>query len=158
MKPLKLLILIIFLHVTLSAKVIDLNNIANLALQENKQIMIFFNMTYCGACRKMKNNVLDDTIVKRKISKDFIFVDMNINDDEIVLYNGFKGKIRNFARKFNIFFYPHIIFMGVDKNVKHHLKGYRDKEKLLTVIEYIGTRSYEKMDLDSFISEKEFNE
>ncbi len=115
-------------------------------------------MTYCGACKRMIKDSLKNPKIIKQIENDFIYLDMNINNSEdIIIHKEFKGSVHKFARTFDIYLYPSTIFIGQDNEVKFHLKGYRDTEKFSTVIEYISTKSYENIDLDSFIDEKEFN-
>jgi len=158
MNILKILILIVSLQVLVSAKVINVDNFINQAKKQDKQVLIFFHMTYCGACKKMIRLSLNNPEIIKQIDKDFIYLDLNINHDDNIIYKDFKGSIHKFARYLNIHFYPSTIFIGRDNEVKFHLKGYRDKEKFSTVIQYVSTKSYKKMSLDSFIDEKDFNE
>ena len=158
MNPLKILILIISLHVVVSAKVISINNIIDEAKKQDKQVLIFFHMTYCGACKKMIKNSFNDQEITKQINRDFILVDLNINDNDSVIHNDFEGSIHRYAKSLNINFYPSNIFIDRDNEVIFNLKGYRDKEKFSTVIEYISTKAYKKMSLESFIDEKDFNE
>lgn len=154
----KTLILILSLQALLFAKIINVDNITTQAKQQNKQVLIFFHMTNCGACKKMIRLSLNDKKIIQQIDKDFIYLDLNINDDDNIIYKDFKGSIHKFARSLDIHLYPSTIFIGKDDEVKYHLVGYRDKEKFSTVIEYVSTMSYNKMTLDSFIDEKDFNE
>ena len=157
MTPLKLLILALSLQVLVSAKVINVDNVVKQAREQDKQVLIFFHMTYCGACKKMIRVSLKNPDIIKQIDKDFIYLDLNINHDDNIVYKDFKGSIHQFARSFDVYMYPSTIFIDKESEVKYHLVGYRDKEKFSTVIEYVSTKSYEKMSLDSFISEKDFN-
>ncbi|MGB6020250.1 MAG: thioredoxin fold domain-containing protein [Sulfurimonadaceae bacterium] len=158
MNPLKILILIVSLHVIISAKVINIDNIVNDAIRQDRQVLLFFHMTYCGACKKMKRDTIDNPYVNSLINKNFSLIRMNINDDDTVVYKDFKGSIHQFARSLDVYLYPSTMFIGTDNNIKHHLVGFRDKDKFLTVLDYVITKSYEKMTLDTFINEKDFNE
>lgn len=157
MNPIKILILLISLHLISYAEVIDINHISSEAKKQNKQLLIFFHMTRCGSCKKMIKTSIEDLEIKKQIDKDFIYIDMNINNSDSVVYKNFKGTIHNFARSLNIYLYPTTIFMGMDNEVKYHLAGYRDKEKFSTVIEYVSSKSYKSMDFDSFVNERDFN-
>jgi thioredoxin-related protein len=156
MNLIKIFILTVSLHLISYAELINIDNIANEAKKQNKQLLIFFHMTRCGSCKKMIKNSIENLEIRKQISKDFIYIDMNINNDDIIVYKNFKGSIHNFARSFDIHLYPSTIFIGLDNEVKYHLVGYRDKEVFSTIIEYVSTKSYETMDLELFINEKEF--
>ena len=158
MNLLKIIIILTIIHITAYAEVINVDNIIDQAKKQNKQLLVFFHMTYCGACKRMIRDSINNPKIIKQIEKDFIYLDMNINNSkDVIIYKEFKGSVHQFARTFDIYLYPSTIFIGSDCEVKYHLKGYRDTEKFSTVIEYVSTRSYEKMDFDSFIDEKEFN-
>lgn len=157
MNLLKILILIVLFYATSNAKVINVDNLVNEAKKQDKQLLIFFHMTYCPACKRMVRESINSQDIIAQIKSDFIYLDMNINHDDNIIYKDFKGSIHKFAKEFNIYFYPSTIFIGKDNEVKYNLKGYRNKEKFSTVIQYISTKSYKKMSLDSFIDEKDFN-
>ena len=157
MKLLKILILIIMLHVATYADDINIDNIVSKAVKTNKHVMIFFHMTYCGACKKMKNISIKDNNIQTAIEKDFIYIHVNIDDLDEYIYKNFEGDNHEFAREMGVSFYPTTIFIDKDSKVAYQLNGYRDANKLLEVIEYVSTKSYLKMRLCDFIDEKEFN-
>lgn len=157
MNILKILILLFILHIATYAEVINIDKMAIEAKKQEKQLLIFFHMTRCGACKKMIKTSLHSPEITDQISSGFILIDMNIDDDKSVVYKNFLGSIHDFARTLNIHLYPSTIFIGADNEVKYHLIGYRDKDKFSTIIEYVSTKSYDSMDLDKFINEKEFN-
>lgn len=158
MNLIKLLILIIFLHATSNAELINVDNIVAEAKRENKQVLLFFHMVRCGACKEMIKTSIEDAEIKKQIDRDFLFVDMNINSKDEVVYKNFKGTVHRFAKSLDINLYPSTIFIDGNSEVKYHLVGYRDKDKFSTVIEYVSTKSYKSMDLESFINEKDFND
>lgn len=158
MNLIKILILTLFLHVTTYAELINVDNIAAQAKKENKQVLLFFNMTRCGACKEMIKTSIEDADIRKRLERDFLYVNMNINSDDEVIHKAFKGTVHRFAKSLGINLYPSAIFLGGDNELKYHLVGYRDKDKFSTIIEYVGTKSYNSMDLESFINEKDFND
>lgn len=115
-------------------------------------------MTHCGICKRMKTYINNDRHVKSVIDKDFTILYLNIDDDDTVVYKDFKGSIHKFAHTLDVHMYPSTIFISWDNEVKHNVVGYRDRDKFLTILDYINTDSYESMTLQSFIDEKDFNE
>ncbi|MBW6489331.1 thioredoxin fold domain-containing protein [Sulfurimonas sp.] len=158
MNLIKILILALFLHVTIYAEPINIDNIVSQAKKENKQVLLFFNMTRCGACKEMIKTSIEDADIRRRIDRDFLYVGMNINSKDEVIHKTFKGSVHGFAKSLGINLYPSAIFLGCDNEQKYHLVGYRDKDKFSTIIEYVSTKSYKSMDLESFINEKDFND
>jgi thioredoxin-related protein len=158
MNLIKILILTLLLHLTAYAELINVDNVAAQAKKENKQVLLFFHMTRCGACKEMIKTSVEDPDIKRQIDRDFLFVDMNINSKDEVIYKNFKGSVHRFAKSLDINLYPSSIFVDGNNEVKYHLIGYRDKDKFSRIIEYVSTKSYESMDLEAFINEKDFND
>jgi len=158
MKPLIVLLLIISLQAISSAKTINIDNISNQAKSQNRQLLIFFHMTYCGYCKKMIRTTLNDKRTAQKIEKNFTLLSLNINKNDSVIYKNFKGSIHDFARSLKINLYPSIIFIGENKEVIGKIEGYRGVESFSTVLEYFSTKSYKTMELDSFINELDFNQ
>lgn len=158
MNLIKLLILIIFLHDVANAELINVDSVVAQAKKENKQVLLFFHMTRCGACKEMIKTSIEDAGIRKQIDRDFLFVDMNINSKDEVIHKSFKGTVHRFAKSLGIDLYPSTIFMDGDNELKYHLVGYRDKDKFSTVIEYVSTKSYKSMDLESFMNEKDFND
>lgn len=158
MNLIKLLTLILLLHVTTYAELINVDNIVAQAKKENKQVLLFFHMVRCGACKEMIKTSIEDADIRKQIDRDFLYVDMNINSKDEVVYKNFKGTVHRFAKSLDINLYPSTIFIDGNSEVKYHLVGYRDKDKFSTVIEYVSTKSYKSMDLEAFINEKDFND
>lgn len=158
MNLIKILILTIFLHATSNAELINVDNIVAQAKKENKQVLLFFHMIRCGACKEMIKTSIEDAGIRKQIDRDFLYVDMNINSKDEVIHKSFKGTVHRFAKSLGIHLYPSVIFIDGDNEVKYHLVGYRDKDKFSTIIEYVSTASYKNMDLESFMNEKDFND
>lgn len=53
------------------------------AKKENKQLMLFVYSTYCPWCRKMESTTLSDKEVIDTINKNFVFVSLNKDTDNI---------------------------------------------------------------------------
>jgi len=158
MRLLTLLILIISLQTISSAKVINIDTISNQAASQNRQLMIFFHMTYCGYCKKMIRTTLSDKKTAQKIEKNFTLLSLNINKSDSIIYKNFKGSIHAFARSLKITLYPSTIFIDESNKVIGKIEGYRGVKSFSTLIEYFSTKSYKTMDLDSFINEIDFNQ
>jgi thioredoxin-related protein len=127
------------------------------AKKSNKHIMLFIHKDNCGFCERMNFN-LDDSVVVKAIKKDFILLDINRDDDEIVSYQDFKGSNAKFLKALGVDFYPLVMFIDSESNeIIYTLSGYKDIDKILVVLDYIRTKSYKKMNLEKFEDELFFN-
>jgi len=127
------------------------------ANRSSKHIMLFLHKDNCGYCERMSFN-LDDKIILDAIRKDFILLDINRDDDEIVVYQDFNGTNREFMKALDIDFYPTILFIDSSRDeIVYGLSGYRDSEKLSTVLKYISSKSYKRVDFEEFKDELFFD-
>ena len=146
--------LMLVCSLTLFGETIDLNAIAKKAHNEHKTVLVFFHTESCPYCKKMIKENFKNKEIMETIDQKFIFVDLLLDHNEIVKYKNFKSTSSKFAEHFDIQFYPTILFM--DNNVVvSRIKGYRNNEKFRTILEYIHTKSYESMDLETFMAELE---
>ena len=147
---------IIFLFLTFSiysyaaSSDINIDKLTQQANKENKHVLVFFHMDYCPYCEKMIDESFEDKKIKAQLKKDFIIVDVNINDDENIIYNDFKGDKSEFSKEMDISFYPTILFLDNENYVAYTLRGYREKDVFQRVLKFIKTKSYEDMDFSEY--------
>jgi len=60
-----------------------LDSILEQAKKQNKLIMIKATSPHCWYCRKMDKEVFDDIDIQNKLSKDFILLEINVDQFEI---------------------------------------------------------------------------
>ena len=149
MNYLKILYLILFVSTTLVSKTIDINDLSLKAKQEKKQLLLFFNMKYCPYCESMKKGSFNKYGLE-DIDKKFIFLDININDDDTILFNDFIGTKRKFAYSFGIHFFPTVYFINSEKKIVFKVKGHRAIERFDKILAYISSKSYQAMSLEEF--------
>jgi len=147
------ILFILFFSISLfgSSKTTNIDLLLDKAKKEDKHLLIFFHMTYCGYCNDMIDESFRDKEIQKILNDKFIFVDINVNDRDQVIYNNFKGLKYKFAQKSDVFFYPTIFF--IDKNNKrvYKVKGYRSKDKFTNILNYISSKSYKKIDYPSYL-------
>lgn len=156
-----LMFMIVALGVFSSAKdgVINIDQIAlQEAKKEKKHILVFFHMTHCPYCVKMIDNAFSDKVAKMKMEKDFIFVDVNIDDDDLIQYSDFKGGKKDFSKSLSISFYPTVVFIDGNNEIVYALKGYRDTSTFNHILDYITKKSYKEMDFAGYLTELEFQD
>ncbi|MCK4442664.1 MAG: thioredoxin fold domain-containing protein [Sulfurovaceae bacterium] len=135
----------------------DIDKLSIQAKDTNKSVMIFFHKDYCGFCEKMEETI-DSKKIQQEIKKDFLLLSINIDDDEIVAYQGFKGNNHKFAKEFGVTLYPTLIFIDGNNKAIYLTVGYRKKEELSKILEYIRSKSYKTMEFETFKTNLEFKE
>jgi len=136
---------------------IDIDKLSSKAKRTDAHIMIFLHKDYCGFCEKMEKNIASN-LIKQEIKKSFILLSLNIDRDEIVLYQNFKGSIHKFAKEFGISLYPTLIFIDEENKAIYSVVGFRKQEELLDILKFVSSKSYKEMDFDTFQSDLEFQE
>ena len=142
------------LNINASSAVLDINHIINDASKNKKQVMIFFHMTHCGYCERMKNRTLTNPQVKSYIDKHFVFIDINIDDKEKVLFKNISYSKKDFADDLDIDLFPTVVFFDEDAEITYTARGYRKIKKFQKVLEFIHTKSFETIDFFDYYKEK----
>ena len=146
----KLLILLLVFVSFATAQDVDLDRLVSQAKEENKHILVYFHQPYCGYCRRMKKNTLNNSAVKAKIKKDFIYVDINIRDEGTVVLKDFKGSKREFARYLDYDAYPSVVFIDNKGEMIYAQAGYQNEEYFLKILGFVSSTSYEDMGIEEF--------
>ena len=107
----KTLLSLLFLSTLLSAQNININNEVKEANAEGKQLFVLLHKTDCGYCESFIQFTLDDRSVKTKLSNEFIEVHLNVHHKGTIIWNNFKGTLKEFAIHINRNFYPTSVFL-----------------------------------------------
>lgn len=161
MRYLNIFFLFVILTLNSFAKdsIIDIDEIAQKeAKVEKKHIMIFFHMTHCPYCIRMIDNAFSDKVAKQKMEKNFIFVDVNVDDSDLIQYKDYKGNKKGFSKSLNIGFYPTVVFIDENNKIVYALKGYRDTSTFNLILDYINEKRYLETDFAGYLTDLEFRD
>jgi len=127
----------------------ELDKIIADANKTDRQVMLFLHKDGCGFCEKMVFDLEDENISKT-IDKNFIFVDINRDDDETISFKKYEGSNKNFLKKLDVHFYPTVLFIDKNSTFVYNVIGYHNKKNLLTTLKYIASNSYKDETYDEF--------
>ncbi len=144
------ILLILSSGFTISAD-LNLDKIISKADKTN-HIMLFLHKDNCRFCEKMIFN-LEDTVISNEIDKGFIFVDINRDDDETILFRGKESINRDFLKEWGIDLYPTLIFLDEKGSLVYKTVGYRNPKKIIAILKYISSRAYNNMTFEEFEDE-----
>ena len=152
-----LLIISLLFSIFLNGADYELDKSSALAKKEQKHVMLFLHKNYCGYCENMFLH-LDDEDISNAIEESFILVDINRDEeDESVSYQGYTGTNPEFLKELGINFYPTMIFISGENKMIFEVSGYRKPHKIMTILNYISSKSYENnMSLEEFRDEESF--
>lgn len=89
------------------------------AKESGCNIFLYFGAPWCGPCEQMKRNTLSDKEVKDKLSKNFVILKINIDNDE------------KLANKFEIDVIPTYMILDVNEKILRKNSGFEPKNKFL---------------------------
>jgi len=96
-----------------------------IAKAENKIILIYGYLPYCGYCIKMERRVMVEPKVKEALDKDFVLVKLNVAMEKLPL--GLKRLMT-----------PSFYFIDSDgKTILDKVEGYGDAKEFLEILEFI---------------------
>lgn len=145
-----LFLFIIAFNLSLFARNIDIDAIVKKSVETNKHLFIFLHRTDCGYCESMLTFTLDDEPVKDLILKDFVYLHINILEDDSIKYKEFQGNGRDFAKHVGYNIYPSSLFLNSANEMIFAVPGYQDKEQFLQILKYVNSGAYKKMDFKTF--------
>ncbi len=121
---------------------INLDQLLVEAKKTNKHILVYLHITGCDYCLNMEEFTFDDEMVIAAIKKDFIFVDMNVRDEGVVIYDNFKVSKLKFAKKIGYPMYPSCLFFDKNGELVYDEVGYRDEIKFLETLKIVSSKAY----------------
>jgi thioredoxin-related protein len=104
----------------------------------------------------MREETLGDETIENIIKKEFIFVDIGINDTGSVIHRNFNGSKHGYAKSLEIGFYPTVGFVDSNNSIVYGAIGYQDIKSFTVLLEYIYGRHYKTMDLEDFTNNVDF--
>lgn len=147
------LFLLLF-QLSLSAREVKIDKLIITANLTAKTLLIWLHKPNCGYCSRMEKFTLKNDRVKQIIDKEFLFVHLDVYDNDKIIYQDFIGSTREFAIESGFDFYPTTLFFDKDGEIIYEAVGYHEKEKFIKVLQYISTNRYLDEDFDMFYKNK----
>jgi thioredoxin-related protein len=145
-----LFLFIISFNGSLLARNINIDAIIKNSVGKDKSLYIFLHRTDCGYCESMLTFTLDDEPIKELIKKDFIFLPINISEDDLITYGDFRGNGRAFAKYVGYNIYPSSLFLNTTNEIVYAVPGYQEKDQFLLILNYVHSGAYKKMSYQAF--------
>jgi len=110
-----------------------------MAKAQGKKIFLYFHADWCTYCKKMKKGTFRDNAVASYLNENFISI--SIDSD----------RKKNLAGSYGVRGLPTLWLLKEDHSKLSSLPGYVDARRLLTILKYVHTESYEKMSFNAFV-------
>ena len=146
-----ILIVQLFSNLWADEKTINLNTLKT----NNKQIMVFFHMNNCGYCNRMDKQTFQDFTIKQTIEKEFLMIDINIDEEIKITLNNKTYSARDFASYYEVHFFPTVIFLDDENEISYKARGFRSVEKFQHILNFMKTKSFENMSFFEYLEEQD---
>jgi thioredoxin-related protein len=93
---------------------------------------------WCGWCKRMDRDVYARPEVRDYLSKHFVTVKLDAEDETAALYEGRKYSYKTLASRFRVTGYPTTIFLRPDGAHIANVPGYVPADRFLLLLRYIG--------------------
>ena len=126
----------------------------SLAKKEGKHIMVFFTTSWCVYCKKMKKDTFTDPDVMKIMKDRFVLATVDGDSKSIVHFGGKEVTEKELAQLYGVRGYPTMVFLKPAGDGIAPISGYRDAKFMVTLLDYVGSSSYDKMTLQEFAQQR----
>jgi len=134
----------------------NLNRIISDANRTDRAIFLFLHKDNCRFCERAIFD-LEKEDISKIVEDRFIFVDINRDDNETILFQDYNGTTEGFLKKLGVELYPTLIFLNGDGEFIYRVVGYRNIDKFKNILKYIYTKSYREVTFEEFEDELQTN-
>jgi thioredoxin-related protein len=123
------------------------------AKSSNKKVLVSVYTDWCGWCKKMDRETYKNEDVVSEIEKNFVFIKLNAESSDELIYQGEKYTKAQFAAAFGITGYPATIFLNSNGEPITIVPGYIDAQMFTNILKFISGEVYLKKTFEKFLKE-----
>jgi len=135
---------------SLGGREIDLNKLSSEAAEQHKHLLVWLHKTDCGYCESMREFTLEDDAVADLLKQSFLFVQINVSENDTVTYKTFKGSGKAFAVRIGYNFYPSSLFLNESADIIFAAAGYIEEGDFKKMLTFVESGRYKIMSYDAF--------
>lgn len=154
-RPLIITLLLFAASFTLFGKEIDLDHLATEAAKTDRHLLVWLHKTDCGYCEAMREFTLEDDTIATELKKHFLFVPINVYDDDWVILKDFSGSGKAFAKKTGYNFYPSTLFIDQNGKIIFAAPGYINLNDFRYMLKFINSGAYRTQSYNAFRQQEE---
>ena len=109
-----------------------------MAEKQDKKIFLYFHADWCTYCKKMKLTTFKDKGVIDYINENYIAIIVDSDNEQKI------------ASLFGVRGLPTTWFLKSDSGKLSSMPGFIDSKRMLTILKFINTESYETMSYQDF--------
>lgn len=109
-----------------------------MAKEQNKKVFIYFHAEWCGYCRQMESSTFQNKALIDYMNANFVAIKVDSDVEKKV------------ADSYSVRGLPTSWFLKANSDKLSSMPGYVEAKKLLAILKYVNTESYEKMSYNDF--------
>ena len=126
------------------------------AKDEDKHLMLYMHLSGCPYCYKMVEEGFKNTDNTQIIKDNFDVVAINIKGNkEIALNENLTMTEAEVRDHYKVSFTPTIVFLDQNNQLVYKVNGYRSVQNFKHVLDFVSSRSYQKISLNEFIGNQD---
>lgn len=125
-----------------------------LAKEQNKNVFVRFTTDWCGWCKKMNATTFKESEIIEFIDKYYIAVSVNGESRDSLNLDGWITTEKQVTKEFGVRSYPTFWFLSPENEKIAPIKGYRDKDGLFDVLDYLKDDAYKTTEFREFLAQK----
>jgi thioredoxin-related protein len=122
----------------------------NLAKKDGKKVVLDMYASWCGFCKRMVSEVYVDKSVGVTMDAYYHFVRVDIESDEMIVYNGRSFSMKELAAGFGVRSTPTYVFIDGEGKIIGAQPGFMPVPMFSLVLSFVGSDAYKTQKFDDF--------
>lgn len=125
-------------------------NAQKLAESNDKKIIVDVYTDWCTFCKRLENEIYPDDRIGQVVNEYFYVVRLNAESDELLVYNGRKISMSEFAKLLGVSTYPSTVFIDNKGTTIGQQSGFMEVDVFEKLLAFVGSSAYRTMQFDEF--------
>jgi thioredoxin-related protein len=152
-------VLLLFSGISVAAQDIgvdwyELEEAQVLAKENDKKVLVYAEASWCTYCRKMEQQVLSKSDVKKMMAEYFYPVRVDIESDQKLKFNGKEMTQQIFARQMRVSGTPTFFFIDQEGSILGAQPGFIPKDIYQSLLTYVGTDTHDEISFEEYLNKK----
>lgn len=133
----------------------DFDDGLKLAQKTGKKIFLEFTAKWCGYCKRMHATTFKDPGIIKMFADNYINVSVDGDSPDTLNIDGLITTEKAFTREWKVTGYPTYWFVTPTQEKLASITGYRPKEALIDILDYMKDDTYKTTKFEDFMKSKQ---